>query len=71
MAKIAILISTFFQTVRAAFEDVEFLAAQIGQPPELVQRFKTIWQCFTCGLPISPVKFGKFGKETKGILKTF
>ena len=54
------------QTVRKAFEDVDFFAAQIGQPPELVQRFKTIWLCLTSGLPISPKKFGDFGKETKG-----
>ena len=54
-----------FQTVRKAFEDVDFFAKQIGQPPELVERFKTIWTCLTCGLPISPKRFGKFGKETK------
>ena len=57
------------QTVRKAFEDVDFFAAQIGQPPELVQRFKTIWLCLTSGLPISPKKFGDFGKETKGRTK--
>ena len=56
----------FFQTVRKVFEDCEFFAKQIGQPVELVERFKLIWQCLTSGLPISPTKFGVFGKETKG-----
>ena len=53
------------QTVRKAFEDPQFLADQINQPVELVIRFKTIWLCLTCGLPISPKKFGVYGKETK------
>ena len=44
---------------------MEFFARVIGQPPELVQRFKTMWSALTCGLPIDPKLFGKFGKETK------
>ena len=59
--------STDGNTVRRALEDPEFVAKQINQPVELVVRFKTIWLCLTSGLPISPVLFGKFGKETKGM----
>ena len=58
------------QTVRRVYEDPQYLADQIWVPVEIVERIKTTWIALTSGLPISPEKFGQFGKETKKMFVT-